>query len=105
MVEQTIDKTLKLFFFVHCEKAQILGNNESFEPYTSNIYNRRVLSGEFQVVNHHLIKDLTEIGMWDDDMKNEIIADYGSIQNITRIPQEIRKFTKCIASFYVLILL
>ncbi|XP_055305625.1 ribonucleoside-diphosphate reductase large subunit-like [Sitodiplosis mosellana] len=76
--------------------AQILGNNESFEPYTSNIYNRRVLSGEFQVVNHHLIKDLTEIGMWDDDMKNEIIADYGSIQNITRIPQEIRDLYKTV---------
>ncbi|XP_031632310.1 ribonucleoside-diphosphate reductase large subunit-like [Contarinia nasturtii] len=76
--------------------AQILGNNESFEPYTSNIYNRRVLSGEFQVVNPHLIKDLTEIGMWDDDMKNEIIADYGSIQNITRIPQKIRDLYKTV---------
>ncbi|XP_031627678.1 ribonucleoside-diphosphate reductase large subunit-like [Contarinia nasturtii] len=76
--------------------AQILGNNESFEPYTSNIYNRRVLSGEFQVVNHHLIKDLTEIGMWNDDMKNEIIAEYGSIQNITRIPQKIRDLYKTV---------
>lgn len=76
--------------------AQILGNNESFEPYTSNIYNRRVLSGEFQVVNHHLIKDLTELGMWDDDMKNEIIADYGSVKNITRIPQEIRDLYKTV---------
>lgn len=76
--------------------AQILGNNESFEPYTSNIYNRRVLSGEFQVVNHHLIKDLTELDMWDDDMKNEIIADYGSIQNITRIPRNIRDLYKTV---------
>lgn len=76
--------------------AQILGNNESFEPYTSNIYNRRVLSGEFQVVNSHLIKDLTELNVWDDDMKNEIIADYGSIQNITRIPQEIRDLYKTV---------
>lgn len=76
--------------------AQILGNNESFEPYTSNIYNRRVLSGEFQVVNHHLIKDLTELDLWDDDMKNEIIADYGSIQAITRIPQHIRDLYKTV---------
>lgn len=76
--------------------AQILGNNESFEPYTSNIYNRRVLSGEFQVVNHHLIKDLTELNMWDEDMKNEIIADYGSIQNITRIPKDIRELYKTV---------
>lgn len=76
--------------------AQILGNNESFEPYTSNIYVRRVLSGEFQVVNHHLIKDLTEMDLWDDDMKNEIIAEYGSIQAITRIPKEIRDLYKTV---------
>lgn len=76
--------------------AQILGNNESFEPYTSNIYNRRVLSGEFQVVNHHLIKDLTELDLWDDDMKNEIIAEYGSVQNISRIPQKIRDLYKTV---------
>lgn len=80
----------------HSETAQILGNNESFEPYTSNIYNRRVWSGEFQVVNHHLIKDLTDIGMWNDDMKNEIIADYGSVQNIVRIPKEIRDLYKTV---------
>ena len=60
--------------------AQILGNNESIEPYTSNIYSRRVLSGEFQVVNPHLLKDLTERDLWDEDMKNEIIANNGSVQ-------------------------
>ena len=60
--------------------AQILGNNESFEPYTSNIYSRRVLSGEFQVVNHHLLKDLTEQGLWDETMKQRLIANNGSIQ-------------------------
>lgn len=76
--------------------AQILGNNESFEPYTSNIYNRRVLSGEFQVVNHHLVKDLIELGLWDAGMRNEIIADYGSIQAITRIPKEIRQLYKTV---------
>lgn len=60
--------------------AQILGNNESIEPYTSNIYTRRVLSGEFQVVNPHLLRDLTERDLWNEDMKNEIIANNGSIQ-------------------------
>ena len=60
--------------------AQILGNNESIEPYTSNIYSRRVLSGEFQVVNHHLLKDLTERSLWDEAMKQKLIAYNGSIQ-------------------------
>lgn len=60
--------------------AQILGNNESIEPYTNNVYTRRVLSGEFQVVNPHLLKDLTDRDLWDDDLKNEIIANRGSIQ-------------------------
>lgn len=76
--------------------AQILGNNESFEPYTSNVYNRRVLSGEFQVVNHHLIKDLTDCGLWDDDMKNRIIANNGSIQQIEEIPEKIRDIYKTV---------
>ncbi|XP_070553949.1 ribonucleoside-diphosphate reductase large subunit-like [Ptychodera flava] len=70
--------------------AQILGNNEAIEPYTSNIYSRRVLSGEFQVVNHHLLKDLTELGLWDDDMKNMLIANNGSIQDIEGIPEDIK---------------
>lgn len=76
--------------------AQIMGNNESFEPYTSNVYNRRVLSGEFQVVNHHLLKDLTELDLWDDDMKNQIIANNGSIQTIESIPQTIRDLYKTV---------
>lgn len=76
--------------------AQILGNNESFEPYTSNIYNRRVLSGEFQIVNHHLLKDLTELDLWDDDMKNLIIGNNGSIQTIEEIPQHIRDLYKTV---------
>jgi ribonucleoside-diphosphate reductase subunit M1 len=76
--------------------AQILGNNESFEPYTSNVYTRRVLSGEFQIVNHHLLKDLTELDLWDDDMKNEIISCNGSIQSIEKIPQHIRDLYKTV---------
>lgn len=76
--------------------AQILGNNESFEPYTSNIYTRRVLSGEFQVVNHHLLRDLTELDLWDDDMKNKIILNKGSIQSIEKIPKTIRDLYKTV---------
>ena len=59
---------------------QILGNNECFEPYTSNIYVRRVLSGEFTVVNQHLLMDLTRLGLWSPDLKNELVAANGSIQ-------------------------
>lgn len=76
--------------------AQILGNNESFEPYTSNIYNRRVLSGEFQIVNQHLVKDLIELGLWNNDLKNEIIANRGSIQCIDRIPFKLRELYKTV---------
>ncbi|KAL3880813.1 hypothetical protein ACJMK2_033020 [Sinanodonta woodiana] len=76
--------------------AQILGNNESIEAYTSNIYTRRVLSGEFQIVNHHLLKDLTELGLWNDDMKNQIIASGGSIQNIDEIPDALKKLYKTV---------
>lgn len=76
--------------------AQILGNNESVEPYTSNIYTRRVLSGEFQVVNQHLINDLTDKNLWDDTMKNQIIANLGSIQNIPGIPDDLKKIYKTV---------
>lgn len=70
--------------------SQILGNNECFEPYTSNIYNRRVLSGEFTVVNRHLLKDLVELGLWNDQMKNDLIRNRGSVQDIPSIPQHIK---------------
>ncbi|XP_014292905.1 ribonucleoside-diphosphate reductase large subunit [Halyomorpha halys] len=76
--------------------AQILGNNESFEPYTSNIYTRRVLSGEFQVVNHHLLRDLVDLGLWDDEMKNALIENNGSIQNIPRIPDDLKAIYKTV---------
>lgn len=74
--------------------AQILGNNECFEPYTSNIYTRRVLSGEFIVVNKHLLKDLVKLGLWDNTMKNKLMASNGSIQNIDEIPQDIKDLYK-----------
>ncbi|XP_035223518.1 ribonucleoside-diphosphate reductase large subunit-like [Stegodyphus dumicola] len=76
--------------------AQILGNNESIEPYTSNFYTRRVLSGEFQVVNHHLLKDLTDLNLWDENMKNRLIADSGSIQNINAIPDGLKKLYRTV---------
>lgn len=76
--------------------SQILGNNECFEPYTSNIYSRRVLAGEFQVVNPWLLKDLVDLGLWSDNMKNRIIADGGSIQNITNIPADIKALYKTV---------
>ncbi|MEZ5054954.1 MAG: ribonucleoside-diphosphate reductase subunit alpha [Chitinophagales bacterium] len=74
--------------------SQILGNNECFEPYTSNIYTRRVLSGQFMVVNKHLLKDLIDLGVWNEEMKNAIIANNGSIQSIEGIPQEIKDLYK-----------
>ena len=74
--------------------AQILGNNECFEPYTSNIYTRRVLSGEFIIVNKHLLKDLVKAGLWNKDMRQKIMASNGSIQNITEIPQNLKDLYK-----------
>lgn len=76
--------------------SQILGNNECFEPYTSNIYTRRVLSGEFIIVNKHLLKDLVNLGLWNNSMKNRIIAANGSIQNIPEIPAEIKELYKTV---------
>ncbi len=76
--------------------SQILGNNECFEPYTSNIYSRRTLSGEFLVVNKHLLKDLVGLGLWSDSMKERIIAANGSIQHIEEIPDELKALYKTV---------
>ena len=76
--------------------SQIFGNNECFEPYTSNIYTRRVLSGEFIIVNKHLLKDLVSLGLWNNSMKNKIIAANGSIQNIDAIPADIKELYKTV---------
>src|SRR5690554_5377568 len=76
--------------------AQILGNNEAFEPYTSNIYTRRVLSGEFIVVNKHLLQDLVDLGIWNESLKQEIMRNNGSIQNIDIIPQDIKELYKTV---------
>lgn len=76
--------------------SQILGNNECFEPYTSNIYTRRVLSGEFIVVNKHLLEDLVSLGLWNESMKQELMRANGSIQHIETIPQDIRELYKTV---------
>ena len=76
--------------------SQILGNNECFEPYTSNIYTRRVLSGEFIVVNKHLLEDLVGLGLWNENMKQELMRANGSIQHIETIPQDIRELYKTV---------
>ena len=76
--------------------SQILGNNEAFEPYTSNIYTRRVLSGEFIVVNKHLLEDLVEMDLWDNNMKEEIMRANGSIQHIDKIPQDLKELYKTV---------
>ena len=74
--------------------SQILGNNECFEPYTSNIYTRRVLSGEFIVVNKHLLEDLVNLGLWDEDLKQELMRANGSVQQIDNIPDDIKELYK-----------
>jgi len=76
--------------------SQILGNNECFEPYTSNIYTRRVLSGEFIVVNKHLLEDLVEIGLWNEGLKQDIMRANGSIQHVDVIPQDIKELYKTV---------
>lgn len=76
--------------------AQIMGNNESTEPFTSNMYNRRVTAGEFTIVNKYLLIDLVELGLWTPEVRNQIISDRGSIQNVSSIPQEIKDLYKTV---------
>ncbi len=74
--------------------AQILGNNECFEPYTSNVYTRRVLSGEFIVVNKHLLKDLVKAGIWNKEMRQKLMSTNGSVQNIPEVPANLKELYK-----------
>ena len=76
--------------------SQILGNNESFEPFTSNIYTRRVLSGEFICVNKHLVRDLIKLGLWTTSVKNQIVANNGSVQTVAEIPDSIKEIYKTV---------
>ena len=76
--------------------SQILGNNECFEPYTSNLYTRRTLSGEYIVINKHLLKDLIAHGLWNEEMKQILMASNGSIQNIEGVPQDLKDIYKTV---------
>jgi len=76
--------------------SQILGNNECFEPITSNIYTRRTIAGDFVVINKYLVADLTELGLWNETIKNKIIEHNGSVQNIDIIPENIKKLYKTV---------
>lgn len=96
VVEHGVRNSLLVAPMPTASTSQILGNNECFEPYTSNIYTRRVLSGEFIVVNKHLLKDLVELGLWNNEMKNRIIAANGSVQAIDQIPTHIKELYKTV---------
>lgn len=96
VVKHGVRNSLLLAPMPTASTSQILGNNECFEPYTSNIYTRRVLSGEFIVVNKHLLKDLVDLGLWNESMKNKLIEANGSVQNIPEIPQNIKDLYKTV---------
>ena len=94
--EKGIRNSLLLAPMPTASTSQILGNNECFEPYTANIYSRRTLSGEYVVVNKHLLKDLIKLGLWNHEMKERLMAANGSIQDIDGIPQDIKDLYKTV---------
>lgn len=94
--EHGIRNSLMIAIMPTASTSQILGNNESIEPMTSNIYTRRVLSGEFIVVNKHLMRDLIDAGVWNDEMKNKLIAHNGSVQNIDEVPGHIKELYRTV---------
>jgi ribonucleoside-diphosphate reductase alpha chain len=96
VVEHGVRNSLLVAPMPTASTSQILGNNEAFEPYTSNIYTRRVLSGEFIVVNKHLLHDLVKLGLWNDNLKQEIMRHNGSVQNIDVIPQDLKELYKTV---------
>lgn len=96
VMEHGVRNSLLLAPMPTASTSQILGNNEAFEPYTSNIYTRRVLSGEFIVVNKHLLHDLVRLDIWDENLKQEIMRANGSIQHIDIIPQDIKDLYKTV---------
>jgi len=96
VVEHGVRNSLLMAPMPTASTSQILGNNEAFEPYTSNIYTRRVLSGEFIVVNKHLLSDLVDLGLWNESLKQEVMRANGSIQNIDIIPQDIKDLYKTV---------
>ncbi len=96
VVEHGVRNSLLVAPMPTASTSQILGNNECFEPYTSNIYARRVLSGEFAIVNKHLLKDLIKLNLWNETMKNKLISANGSVQSIPEIPQNLKELYKTV---------
>lgn len=96
IVEHGIRNSLFVAPMPTASTAQILGNCESFEPFTANLYTRRVLAGEFVCLNKHLLKDLISLNLWDDDMRQLLLAHNGSVQNIDAIPTEIKNLYKTV---------
>jgi ribonucleoside-diphosphate reductase alpha chain len=94
VMEHGVRNSLLLAPMPTASTAQILGNNECFEPYTSNVYTRRVLAGEYIIVNKHLLKDLVKEGLWNMEMRQKLMVSNGSIQNINEIPQELKDLYK-----------
>jgi ribonucleotide reductase alpha subunit len=96
IVEHGLRNSLLVAPMPTASTAQILGNNESFEPYTQNLYVRRVLSGEFVTVNRHLLQDLIKRGLWCDDLRQKLIAHNGSVQNLDEVPSDLKELYKTV---------
>ena len=96
IMEHGVRNSLMIAPMPTASTSQILGNNECFEPYTSNIYTRRVLAGEFTVINKYLLNDLVQLGIWNHEVRNQIIADKGSVQRVNAIPQELKDLYKTV---------
>ena len=96
MMKYGIRNSLLLSLMPTASSASILGNNESFEPFTSNVYNRRVLAGEFCVINKHLLRDMANIGIWNDETKNQLMAAKGSVQSIVGLPDNLKELYKTV---------
>ena len=96
IIKDGVANSLLIALMPTASTSQILGNNECFEPITSNIYTRRTIAGDFVVINKYLVIDLMKLGLWNGDMKNKIIANNGSIQSINEIPQDIKNLYKTV---------
>ena len=96
VIRNGVANSLLIALMPTASTSQILGNNECFEPITSNMYTRRTIAGDFIVINKYLVKDLMKLELWNVDMKNEIIANNGSVQNISSIPQNIKNLYKTV---------
>lgn len=96
VAKQGVRNSLLIALMPTASTSQILGNNECFEPYTQNLYTRRVLSGEFIIVNKHLMKDLVKLGLWNEEMKNQLFSSNGSIQQIDSIPKDLKEIYKTV---------